>query len=134
MQNESWNVEPGEIRGEIGFRERFDAEIRSGEPGHHALQPEGLPHSLRDCRARPVVAVEGQAEVLPELRTVGLNGGPELIECFDRGPDRIALGLQHQGWNGADQDGLRDPFGSMPTDVTGDLSAPCRVTTVNCVS
>ena len=64
---------------------------------HHALQPEGLAHAFGDLRARPVVAVERQAEVLPELRAVGEDARSELIERLDRRAAGIAGVLSMTG-------------------------------------
>jgi hypothetical protein len=59
----------------IRFGERLDAEICGREARHHSLQPERLAHSFRDLRARTVIAVERKAEILPELRAIGVNVG-----------------------------------------------------------
>src|SRR3712207_8166852 len=54
------------------------------EAGHHALVNELLAHALRHLGSRPVVAVEGQAQVLPEPRAVGQDGGADLVEVLLR--------------------------------------------------
>ena len=56
-----------EILGHIRLRECLDAEIARRKARPHALQPERFAHAFGDLRARPVVAVERQREVLEEL-------------------------------------------------------------------
>ena len=123
MKHQRRHVEPLEILRQVGLGERLDAEVGRREAGHHALQPERFAHAFRDLGARPVVAVEGQAEVLPELRAIGLHAGAELIEGLDRRAAGIGRGLQHQRRDRADQHRLRHPRRAVPADVAGDLAA-----------
>src|SRR6266851_4829108 len=112
-----------QVLGLIRLGECLDAEVCGREAGHHALQPERLAHPFRDLRARAVVAVERQAEILPELRAVGLNAGAELVEHFDRRAAWIGWRLQHQRRDGADQHGLGYTLRTVPADITSNLPA-----------
>src|SRR4051812_43940071 len=60
-----------------------------------------------------------------ELRAVGGQFGAELVEHLDRGAVGIALGLDHQRRNGADQDRLGDtrPWG-WPNRATYRATSP----------
>ena len=78
-----------------------------------------------------VVAVERQAEVVPELRAVGLNAGAELIERPRAACRRIGRRLQHQRRHGADQHCLRHALGAVAADIAGDLAAAGRVADVD---
>src|SRR5215467_7469842 len=59
VEDQRRHIDLGEIRGEIGLRESFDAEVRCRETGHHPLPPECLPHTVGDFGSWPVVPVEG---------------------------------------------------------------------------
>src|SRR5262249_28921943 len=100
VQDERRHVELPEIRSEISLRERLDAEVGAGKAGHHPLAPERLTNALGDIRAGPVVAVEGHAEVLPELRAVGDDVGAQLVEHLDRQAAGIGGRLQHDRRDG----------------------------------
>jgi hypothetical protein len=67
MQNKRRHVESREVLGQIRLGEGLDAEIGGRHAGEHALQPKGLAHALGHFRARPIIAVEGQAEILEQL-------------------------------------------------------------------
>jgi hypothetical protein len=66
----------------------------AGEASHHPLQPERLANPFRSFGSRAVVTVERHAEILPELRAVGENPGPYLVEHFHR---RLAAVLSISG-------------------------------------
>src|SRR6266436_3272186 len=89
MKNQRRHVESLQIFGEIGFGKRLDAKVAGGESSHHALKPERFAHACRDLRARPVVAVKWQCQVLEELRAVGDDAGADLIEYHDGQSARI---------------------------------------------
>src|SRR5215470_3573299 len=57
----------------------------------------------------------------PELRAISGDAGPELVEDLDRQTARVRHRLQHERWDGADQDGLRDATGAVAADVTDDF-------------
>src|SRR6188768_4571017 len=59
------HVEALEILGQVGFGERFDTKVRGGETSHAALVEEGFANALGRARARPVVTVKRQAQILP---------------------------------------------------------------------
>src|SRR4029079_6210070 len=101
--------------------------LRGGKACQHALQPERLAHALRHFGAGPVVAVEGQTQILPELRPVGNDARPELVEYLDRRARRIGLRLEHQRRHGAGGPRLGHALGSMTPDVTSHLAAAGRV-------
>lgn len=84
MKDQRGNVDPFQVFGQIGFRERLDAEISPGESTHHALEPKGLADALGYLRALPVVTLERHAQVHPKLRPVRLNPGADLVERLDR--------------------------------------------------
>ena len=88
-------------------------------------------HALGDLRALAVVAVERQAEVLEELRAVGLHAGAQLIEDLDRQCRRIGRRLEHQRRHGADQHRLGDALRSVAADVARHLAAAGRMSDVD---
>src|SRR5271170_860108 len=79
LQDQGRDVEFLQVLGLIRLGERLDAEVRRRKAGHYSLEPEGLAHPFRDLRTRTVVAVERHAEILPELRPVGLDAGADLV-------------------------------------------------------
>src|SRR5437660_5915833 len=103
MKDQCRYVKLLEIRGEIRLGERLDAEVGRREAGHHPLEPERLAHALRDRGPRPVVAVERQAKILPELRTVSLDTSAQLVEYLEGQTAGIGSRLEHERWDGADQ-------------------------------
>lgn len=46
MNDERWYVEPFQICGEVGFRERLDTVEFAFQAADHPLSPEGIPHPL----------------------------------------------------------------------------------------
>src|SRR5262249_4977848 len=123
LEDERRYVELLQVLGLVCLGERLDAEVGGREAGHHALQPEGLTHPFRDLRARAVVAVERQAEVLEELRAVGKDSGAEPVEHLHRQTAEVGSGFQHQRRHGADQDGFGYALRAMAADVAGNLPA-----------
>src|SRR5262252_4157086 len=123
VEHQRRHIDLGEIRGEIGLREGFDAEVGRRETGHHPLPPECLPHTLGDLGSRPVVPVEGHREIPPELRAIGDDAGSELVEDLDRQAAGVRRRLQHERRDGANQDGLRDATGAVAADVADDFAA-----------
>ena len=63
---------------------------------------------MRDFGAGAVVAVEGQGEVLEELRAIGRGVGADLVEDFDGKAAGVGFFFDHDGWDGADEDGFGD--------------------------
>jgi hypothetical protein len=123
VDDERWHVDLLEVLGEVGLREGLDAEVGRREAGHHALEPERLADALGDLRARAVVAVERQAQFLPELRPIGEHGGPELVEGLDRRAAGVGRRLEHEWRDRADEHGLGHAGGAVPADVARDLAA-----------
>src|SRR5437879_64288 len=122
MKDQCRHVELLEIRGEIRLGERLDAKVGRREAGHHPLEPERLAHAVRDLGTRPVVAVERQAEILPELRTVSLDTSAQLVEYLEGQTAGVGSRLEHERWDGADQHGLGHTLGAIPTDNAGHLA------------
>ena len=123
MEDQRRHVEPLQVLGLVGLGERLDAEVGCREARHHALQPERFADTFRDLGARPVVAVERQAEVLPELRPVGLHAVAEPVEHLDRQSAGIGRRLHHQRRYRADQHRLGHAPGAMAADVARHLAA-----------
>src|SRR3954462_540262 len=69
VHNERWHIDLFEVLSEVGFGECFDALIGVPRTGLHTPQPELIENALRDLRAGPVCAVEGDCEILVVLRT-----------------------------------------------------------------
>src|SRR5271167_2410776 len=90
LQDQSRDVKLLKVFSLIRFRKRLDAEVGGREARHLTLEPEGVAHALRDFCTRPVVAVERQAEIPPELRPVGLDAGPDAVEDVDGQSARIS--------------------------------------------
>ena len=76
-----------------------------------------------DLGAGAVVAVEGQGEVLVELRAVGDEAGAKTVEDGHREAFGVLVGLQHERRDGADEDGLGDAAGAVAAEVAGDFAA-----------
>src|SRR6266487_4192415 len=123
VKDQGRDVELLEIFGQIRLGEGLDAEVGGGEAGQHSLEPERLAHAFRDLGARPVVAVERHAQILPELRAVGLDGGAELVERVDGKAARVGGRLEHERRYRADQHRLGHALGAVAADVTRDLAA-----------
>src|SRR5438445_3069444 len=79
VQDQRRHVELLEILGEIRLGKRLDAKIGTWKTAHHPLEPERFAHAFRDLCARPVIAVERQAKILPELRAVGYDAAADLV-------------------------------------------------------
>src|SRR6202041_2012405 len=77
----------------IRLGERLDAKVGRRESRHHPLQPKSFAHALRSLVAGTVVSVEGQRQILKELRTVGEDPGSDTIEYTERQAAGIAGGL-----------------------------------------
>src|SRR5690606_24836013 len=101
------------------------------EAADHTLEPERIAEPLRDLGALAVGAVKGRAQVLQELRPVGLSGCAELVEHLYRRTNRIVLGLQHEWRDRRDQHGLGDTLRTVPPDVARHLASARRVTYVD---
>jgi hypothetical protein len=127
MQDQGRLVDLLEVFSLVRFREGLNAKIAGGHAGHHALQPEGLAHALRNLRFRPVVAVEGHGQVLEELRAVAQHTLADAVEDIDRQTAGIGCRLQHQRRNCADQNCLRDPVRAVAPDVAGNFAAASGV-------
>jgi hypothetical protein len=106
-------------------------QVGGRESRHHALQPERVPDAFGDFRACTVVAVERQAQILEELRAVGLHAGAQLIEDLERSAGGIGRRLQHQRRDGADQHCPGNPLSAVAADVAGDLASAGRMSDVN---
>lgn len=133
MQNERRHVEFLKIFSQIGFRKCLDAKIGAGKTAHHPMEPEGFAHAFRDLCARPVIIVEWQAEILPELRAVGYDAGADLIERLHWRACWIGRRLQHQRRYCADQHGLVHTFRALPADVASNFAAARRMPDMGCV-
>jgi hypothetical protein len=134
VQNQGWLVDSLQVLGLISLRKGLDAEIACRHAGHHALKPERLAHALGNLRARSVVAIEGHGQVLEKLGAVIQHTLADAIEHIDRQTTGICRRLQHQRWNGADQNRLRYSFCAVATDVTGNFAAAGGVADVDHVA
>src|SRR6202048_2762115 len=127
LNDERWHVELLQVLGLIRLRERLNAEVCGREARHHALQPERLAHAFRDLRPWAVVAVERQAEILPELRTVGDDAGAKAVKHRDRQAARVGGRLQHQRRYRGDQHGLGYALRAVAANIAGDFTTARRV-------
>ena len=87
------------------------------------MQPERFAHAFGYLRARPVVAIERQGQILEELRAIGLDAGSQLIEHLDRQAAGIGGGFQHERRDRTDEHGFGDALGAVAADVAGDFAA-----------
>ena len=96
VNNQRWQVELFEVRGEVSFRERPDAVKFVLEAALYALKPERVTDTLADLRARPVGTVERYRQILKELRTVSCDSSADAVEYFKRQAAWIGVRLEHQ--------------------------------------
>ncbi len=132
MEDERRHVDLLQVLGEIRFGKRLDAEVGRGKPRHHSLQPERLTHAFGDLRARPVVAVERQAEILPELRAISEHIRRGLPSNASIGsPPGLAVVFNINGGTAPISYGFGDALRAVPADVAGHFAAARGVAHVN---
>lgn len=112
-----------EILGEVGIGEGPDALERTSDPHLHAHQPKCIADALRHLGAGPVRPVEGSGQVLVELGAIGSDAGADGVEGIDREALGIGVGLEHQGWDRAKENGLGHPRRAVAAQVPSDLAA-----------
>ncbi len=97
-----------EVLCEVGFGEDLDAIVVSLSAAHHSLTPPVADHSVRDLRARTVEAVEGPTgRIEIKLRPISRKRRPIAVRQYlTRGAAGVAVALDHDGRNGADQHSL----------------------------
>src|SRR6266436_4292823 len=122
MKNEGWHIELLKVLRKIGLRESLDAVVMGFNASHHALQPPVLADAFRDLGAGSVVAVERERYVPVKLRPICHKLGSQVVEDRDGRASGVLVGLHHQRWHRADQDGHGDTFCAMPPDVTRNFS------------
>src|SRR5262249_47478950 len=127
MDEERRHLHLLEIFGLVRLGERLDAIVGGRETGHHSLKPERLSHTFRNLHTRPVVAIEGYAEIFPELRAIGQDFGAEFVEDLDRQAAWVVRRLQHERRDRPDEDGLGDPFRAVSADIAGYFPTARRV-------
>src|SRR5579872_4370675 len=70
MHDQCRHIELLEIIVEVGLGKCLDTFVEVLEAAPHTPQPELIQHPLRDFCPRTIGAIEGDGEVLPELRGV----------------------------------------------------------------
>ncbi len=86
---------------------------------------------LGDLGPGSVVAIERQAELLPELRPIRLDARPQSIENLNGQAGGIGRAFDHHGRNRANQHGFGNSAGAVPADVAGHFAAPGGMPDVN---
>ena len=92
------------------------------------MTPERASQALRDGGTGPVGTKERRADVLKELRAVGMEALTDAIEHLHRHTTGVRAGLQHQRRDRSDEHRLRHPLCSVAANVAGDFAAAHRVT------
>src|SRR3546814_20037866 len=109
MDDQGRYVEPLQVLGEIGGRERGDAVVGVLVAAQHALQPEAVDHALGWRRSRPVEAEERYRRDVPvELGAVGEAAGDDAVEHLARQADRTSDVAGKSGEVGVDLGGGRN--------------------------
>src|SRR3546814_6676070 len=98
----SSDLELLEVLVEVAFRKSADAVEQALETAVHALPHEFVAHRFRNHRAVTVIAVEGQREVLEELRAIVEGALADDVEDVDRHAAGVGYGLEHQRGDRAD--------------------------------
>ena len=123
MQDQHRNIHLLQVLGEVGLGEGFDAIIGALEPTQHALQPPALYHTLAHLGAVPIEPEERTAgDVEEELRPIFQHGGSKAVKDVYRKSGGIGRRLDHKWWDGADEDGLGHPAGSVASNEPGHLT------------
>ena len=123
MHNQSWDVDPLEILGEIGLGEGLDAFISVLEARLHAPKPELFQYATGDLGPRPVGTIKRSCQILVELRAVVHDAASEVVEDFYRQTFRIGRGLQHDWRHSGEKYYFGDPFRLVPSNVADDFAA-----------
>src|SRR5258706_3671520 len=131
VDDERRDVELLQILGEVRLGERLDAVEHPFVAGLHALEPERVTEALGDLGARPIGAVERRSQIFEELRAVGEDVGPDLVERLHRQPAGIGGRSQHQRRHRADEDGLRHSLRAVTSEVARNLAAARGVADVD---
>src|SRR5277367_3705811 len=84
VKDEGWHINLLEIFRKIGFGECFDTIVNPLQACLHSLTPKRVSQALRDGGTRPISAKERRADILEELRTVGVEAAPDAIEHLQR--------------------------------------------------
>ena len=123
VDDEGGHVDLGQIRAEVGGRERRDALVGGAVPAGHALQPERVAEALVDVVVAVVPEEGAVREIAVQLGAVGRLARADLVEDGDRQTLGVVVGLQHEGRNRRHENELRDPLAAVPPQVVDDLSA-----------
>src|SRR6478672_2945315 len=84
VDDQSRDVDLGEVGPKVGCRERGDALVSGTVPAGHALEPERIPHPLGDVVVAVVAEEWAVGQVPVELRSVDCLGSPERVERLER--------------------------------------------------
>src|SRR5216684_5266596 len=132
MHYEGRHCELLKVRNEVGLGEGDDAVVVRLDAPHHSLPPPILNDALRCFRARSVVTVEGSRRQIDiELRPVGGDLCLETVKYFLWQATRVGRGLDHNGWDRADEHGLGNSAFTMTRYITRHLTASGGVTDVH---
>ena len=113
-----------QVFGEVGLRERDDAVVVRLGAADHALAPPVGDDSFSRLGARAVVAVERSARhIAIKLRAIRRQLRLKAIEHRFRQTARVAFGLHHQRWYGADQYRFADLVLTMSGNVMDHFAA-----------
>src|SRR6266566_648543 len=80
MHHQDGDVDLLQVFREVGLRECLNTVVMSLDASHHALQPPVLTDTLRNFRARTIVSVKRESEVLIELGPISHERLPEAVE------------------------------------------------------
>src|SRR5579883_2982488 len=89
VDDERRHVDFLQIFGEIDLRKFVDAIELPLEAAQHALKPKRVAYALRKLGARPVIAEEGDRQILVELAAIVASLLSEILEDFERQTARI---------------------------------------------
>src|ERR1700685_156140 len=127
VQDQRRDIDLLEVPGEVGLGECLDAVVRTDDGNLHSLSPKRVPHAFGNLCVRFVVAVEGQAQILEELRAVRHHASADLVKYRQGQATRVVLRLQHDRRHCTNEDGLRHALGSVPANVTRNFAPSSRV-------
>ena len=108
---------------EVALGELPDAVVGRLEADLRAHQPELITDALRHVRARPIGAVERDAQIGEQLRTIGEHLGPQVVEHLHGGSIWVGRRLEHQRGNRPDEHDLADASRAVSADVPHDFAA-----------
>ena len=128
MDDQRRHVDLLQVFTEISLGKGLDALQLVLQAALHALEPEGVPHTLGDLVALAVGAEERDGQVLEELGTVGKQAGADVVEHRHGLAGGVGLGLQHERRHRTQQHDLGDAGRLVAAKVADDLAPAGRVT------